>query len=287
MTGTTTSPRRIISLSLYGSLPIYNEGAVKNAELAPEFYPGWTLRVYVDGSVPRETIARLAKLQAEIVNVEARSLGPMYGRYWRFWVAAEADVERFIVRDADSLINSREQAAVAEWIASGKSFHIMRDGISHRTRILSGMWGGVGGKIPDIRQLTDSWGHYSVLGENDRFASEVIYLRIKHDCIWHDRTGNFDDELPFPPHSPMKGTSFIGQRVPPERYSLDGWLRLGECEEELERAREEVNKAREELHLLFIDLRTQRGGRSLHLALAIARALRTIVLALQFWRRRQ
>jgi hypothetical protein len=145
----------------------------------------------------------------------------------------------------------------------------MRDGITHDTRILSGMWGGIGGKIPDIRQLTDSWGHYSAQGDNDRFASEAIFPRIKHDYICHDHTGNFDDGRPFPPHSPMKGTMHIGEVVPPERYSLDGWLRLREREEELEQARqrfselsEENHRLREEKQQLVINLRTQEGGRS-------------------------
>jgi hypothetical protein len=277
---------KIISMSLYGSLPIYNEGAVKNAELAPEIYPGWTLRVYVDDSVPRETIERLSRRSVQIVRVQAESLGPMYGRFWRLWVAGEADVDRFIVRDADSLLNSREAAAVAEWIASNKSFHIMRDGITHDTRILSGMWGGIGGKIPDIRALTDSWGHYSVSGDCDQFSSAMIFPRFNDDYICHDHTGNFDDARPFPPHAPMKGTVHIGEKVPPERYSLDSWLDLRQREEELAQARQQLNEANEQIQQLVINLRTTKGGRSLHLALAIARTLRAIVLGAQFWRRR-
>ena len=250
-------------MSLYGSLPIYNEGVVKNADLVPEFYPGWTLRVYVDGSVPRDTIARQSSRQVEILNVEAKSLGPMYGRFWRFWVAADADVARFIVRDADSLLNSREEAAVAEWIASGKSFHIMCDGISPHAAF--------------DRFLN---------GDNDRFASEATFPRMQQDYICHDHTANFDDGLPFPPHLPMKGTTFIGERVPPERYSLDGWLELEQARRQLSELLEEKRQLVEDKRRLVIDLRTQEGGRSLRLALAIARALRAIVLGMQFWRRR-
>jgi hypothetical protein len=87
-------------MSLYGSLPSYNEGVVKNAELAIDLYPGWTLRVYVDETVPRDTIVRLSRRPVEIVNVTAESLGPRYGRFWRFWVAGDANLDRFIVRDA-------------------------------------------------------------------------------------------------------------------------------------------------------------------------------------------
>jgi hypothetical protein len=48
------------------------------------------------------------------------------------WVAADADVDRFIVRDADSRLNSREKAAVDAWIASGATFPIMRDCFAHK-----------------------------------------------------------------------------------------------------------------------------------------------------------
>jgi hypothetical protein len=163
-----STPRRIISFSLYGSLPLYTDGAITNAELAPHLYPGWTVRFYVDETTPADVVSALRTRQAEILRVAAPRLGPMYGRYWRFWVAAEPDIERFIVRDADSRLNTREAAAVDDWIKSGKSFHVMRDCAAHRKRMLGGMWGATGNTLPQIRHLTDSWGHYSQQGENDR-----------------------------------------------------------------------------------------------------------------------
>jgi hypothetical protein len=84
----------------------------------------------------------------------------------------------------------------------------------------------------------------------------------------------------------MKGTTFIGERVPPERYSLDGWLELEQARRQLSELLEEKRQLVEDKRRLVIDLRTQEGGRSLRLALAIARALRAIILGMQFWRRR-
>lgn len=220
------TPRRIISFSLYGDLPLYNDGAIANAELIHRIYPGWTARFYVDDTAPADVVAALRERQADIVPVTAPSLGPLYGRYWRFWIAADPGVERFIVRDADSRLNTRERAAVDDWIKSGKSFHVMRDNVAHAKRILAGMWGATGNKLPHIRQMTDSWGHYSQHGENDRFMSEVVYPLLNDDYVCHDSCGHFSDAIPFPPHEPMIGTSFIGEIVTPaiERQGLWRWI---------------------------------------------------------------
>ena len=84
---------------MYNNIPLYNEGAIENAELVKEIYPGWTARFYVDYTVSADVISRLEEKGSEIIYVGADNLGPMYGRYWRFWVAGDEDVERFIVRE--------------------------------------------------------------------------------------------------------------------------------------------------------------------------------------------
>lgn len=48
------------------------------------------------------------------------------GMFWRWLVAEDPDVERFLIRDVDSRLNEREARAVDEWILSGKAYHIMR-----------------------------------------------------------------------------------------------------------------------------------------------------------------
>ena len=41
----TMMAKRVISYSLYGTNPLYIEGAVRNVRLLPSIYPGWTARV--------------------------------------------------------------------------------------------------------------------------------------------------------------------------------------------------------------------------------------------------
>jgi hypothetical protein len=217
----------VLSFSLYGAAPIYCEGAVRNAELAPRVYPGWVVRVYVDRSVPAAVLARLRALGCDVVVFEGPSRGPQHGKFWRFTVAADPNVERFACRDADSRLNPREKAAVDAWIASGAPFHVMRDSIHHRKRILGGMWGGIGGAIPDIQERIDGWPDFAEWGDSDRFLCERVWPLVADRCLVHDSWGHFDGIKPFPPHAPLDGTSYVGEIVPVDRAGFDVWREVG------------------------------------------------------------
>jgi hypothetical protein len=220
--------RRIISFSLYDQLPLYTVGAIRNAELVHEIYKEWIARFYVDESISSDVRAALEIRGAEIVTINHPSKGPMYGRYWRLLVAAEAHVERFIVRDVDSRLNSREKAAVDAWIASDKTFHIMRDSVHHSRRMLAGMWGGLGGCLPEISRQIEDWGRYSVQGECDQFMSEIVYPQTRDQHLCHDNHRHFDDAEPFPRHDPMCETSFVGEIVRLNMLGMDVWRCRGE-----------------------------------------------------------
>jgi hypothetical protein len=119
-----------ISLGLYGKSPKYLVGALRNVELQAQIFPGWKVRIYHDDSVPKEMLDKLLNSGAELVKVDFIS-GNIAGMFWRFLVAADPSVDRYIVRDADSRLSMREKAAVNEWIASGKKAHNIRDHPSH------------------------------------------------------------------------------------------------------------------------------------------------------------
>lgn len=217
----------VLSFSLYGAAPIYCEGAVRNAELAPRVYPGWVVRVYVDRSVPEYVVDRLAALGCDVVIVDADSRGPEHGKFWRFAVAADPTVARFVCRDADSRLNAREKAAVDAWIASGATFHVMRDSIHHRKRMLGGMWGGIGNAIPDMPARIDGWADFATWGDSDRFLCERVWPLVADRCLVHDSWGHFDGIQPFPPHAPLDGTSYVGEIVPLDRAEFDVWREVG------------------------------------------------------------
>ena len=274
--------RNVISFSLFGAIPLYLDGARENAELVHIVYPDWKTRFYVDHTVPAELIDALVERQAEIVVVEGPRLGPEYGRFWRLRIAADADVDRFIVRDADSRLNSREKAAVDAWIASNRSFHLMRDSISHDRKMLAGMWGARGGSVPNIRELTDAWGTYEI-GDNDRFMSTIIFPLMGTDYLCHDSCGHFADGTPFPSHAKMNG-SFVGEIVNDAVKDQDVWRLLGELRDDIARLNRQAEAHREEMETcrrLVNELRMPDGPRSLRLVLPIARLLRSCSLALQ------
>ena len=201
------------------------------------------------GSVPEDVIVALTEREAEIVHVE-KNLGPTYGRFWRMFIAADASVERFLIRDCDFRLNWREKAAVDEWLASGRSFHLMRDSIHHRSRMLGGMWGGIGGIIKDITTLIDSWGRYSAAGDCDLFVSQVIHPIIAKDYICHDSWVHFADARPFPKHALLEGTPFVGAIVQLENENMDSWRRLGEINNDAVQSMTEIDALRSQLEAL-------------------------------------
>lgn len=97
----------------------------------------------------------------------------------------------------------------------------MRDHPQHDVRVLGGMWGGIGGKLPGMAALIERWGKYAQKGEDGRFMSEVVFPLMAEGYLCHDNFGHFDDARPFPPHAPMVGTSHVGEVVPIDQPRID------------------------------------------------------------------
>lgn len=193
----------VISFSLWGSESRYLRGAIDNALAAPALYPGWQVRFYVDDTVPAEFRAVLSELGAT-VRMEPRGQTLRQRLTWRFKVADDSTVGRFIVRDADSLINAREQAAVQAWIDSGRWFHVMRDWWSHNTPILAGMWGGIAGVLPNLAKQLDRYVPPSVGGRHvdQWFLRDQLWRYVRASCLVHDRCFASAGAQPWPTPTP-------------------------------------------------------------------------------------
>jgi hypothetical protein len=146
-----SSNLKVVAYSLYGNNPRYTDGALANAKLIAEYFPGWTMRVYHDKSVPEPVLKHLRDHNAELVDM---SEDPLKNQMvWRFLPAGEANVDRFTSRDIDARLSAREAAAVKEWEESDLPFHVMRDHPSHNNfKVSGGMWGSKGGAIKDIQE---------------------------------------------------------------------------------------------------------------------------------------
>jgi hypothetical protein len=134
--------KKIISYSLWGNLPIYTIGAIRNAELAKEIYPDWICRFYIGDDVSDDIVSQLDDFDNTEVIIMEHKENDWQGMFWRFYaVNANDDVDYVIFRDTDSRLSVREREAVKEWMDSGKYFHIMRDHPYHNEPIMGGMWG--------------------------------------------------------------------------------------------------------------------------------------------------
>ncbi len=146
------APRRnVIAFSVFGANSRYLVGALNNATVARYLYPGWTARFYTDASTPEEFRQSLKRNGADVV-VMTDLPAAQYGLFWRFLVEDDEEVDFFLVRDADSVLNVKECSAVAGWLKSGKVFHVMRDDLQHTDLMLAGMWGAQRGNIGHMRE---------------------------------------------------------------------------------------------------------------------------------------
>lgn len=195
---------KVISFSLWGNNPVYTIGAIKNADLARTIYPDWVCWFYVGKSCPQNIIDELtSRSNTKVIMMPEE--GDWTGMFWRFLPASEPDVDAMISRDTDSRLNYREKEAVDDWLSTNKCFHIMRDHPYHGTEILGGMWGCRSGCIKDMKQLISSYikGNFWQVDQN--FLREVIYNKIKHDCVVHDE---FFEKKSFPSNRTNK--NFVG-----------------------------------------------------------------------------
>lgn len=204
----------VIAFSLYGENPRYVQPLLVSAELRPHLYPLWSMRIYVDDTVSNDLVRTLSSKGCDVARVKAPGLA---GTFWRFLVADDEKIDRFLVRDADSIINIRERVAVDAWLQSRRHFHVMRDFYSHSELILAGMWGGVRGAIPSMRKLIDQWRNVPRAVVYNQTTVDQIFLREKvwpiahHSVLVHDSAFDFGDRVDFPPVGTLPPWKHVGQ----------------------------------------------------------------------------
>ena len=126
--------KKIITFSLWGNIPCYTIGAIKNALLAKKYFPEWICRYYYDNTVPYQIIEKLKSLDnTELIFIEKPSgainwkLPGQFGMLWRFYAFNDDDIEIWMSRDTDSRISPYEKKYIDEFINSDKIIHSFRD----------------------------------------------------------------------------------------------------------------------------------------------------------------
>lgn len=206
--------RWVISFSLFGQGAKYLRGAVHNAHAARYLYPEWRCRFHVDASVPADTLQALRDAGAEL-RMQPESLpAARWGTLWRFLVADDPAVDRYLVRDADSLLNLREAAAVQEWLASGRHFHLMRDHFDHSELVLAGMWGGVRGALPPLQALATAFlaqeARVQARTADQEFLREQLWPTMRQSVLAHDSQFGFGEVRPFPAWARLPDGCHVG-----------------------------------------------------------------------------
>ena len=201
----------VIAFSLWGANPRYLHGALHNLLAARQHYPGWTLRFYVDDTVPVAWQQQITRLQGQVVQ-QAPGQSTLQRLAWRFQVANDPQVGYFLVRDVDSVLSARERRAVDAFMASGSWFHVMRDWWTHTDLMLAGMWGGVAGVLPDMKTLLRAYRPATMETPNidQWFLRDVVWPYVAPHCLMHDRCFGMPGAQPWPDPDPP-GQTHVGQ----------------------------------------------------------------------------
>lgn len=199
--------KKIISMSAWGNIPRFGYGAIKNAEIAKNIFPGWIVRVFIDDTLPFKYASTLYQMDnVEVCEVDDKK---MFGAFWRFLSFSEEDAI-VLSRDSDSRLTYREKMYVDEWIESDKTFSIIRDHPRHYDwPMLAGMWGA---KSPLEDKILDTMNGYC---QQHFYTSDQIWLRDKvwtfaqNDCMIH---GHIENESVKESWQNLKNPyNFIGQ----------------------------------------------------------------------------
>lgn len=82
--------QNVISFSLWGNNTKYTIGAIKNAELALKYYPGWVCRFYIGQFVSVEIVDSLYSF-SNVQIVMMKEFGNWNTMFWRFLAADDSD----------------------------------------------------------------------------------------------------------------------------------------------------------------------------------------------------
>jgi len=224
--------KRLITFSLWGDSPKYTVGALKNARLAGEIFPEWICRFHVGSSTPSDVIDALSRC-SNVEVVKFAEPGDWQSLAWRFLAAADESVEVMISSDTDSRLGRRERAAVDEWLASDKLFHVMRDHPYHRKwPILGGMWGVRGGLLKNIEALLEAGFRHRFdeykWGSDQIFLGHTVHPQVRSHTLVHDELSPvlewdaMSERRRFP--TPRVDYEFVGQVFDEEDWELQEYV---------------------------------------------------------------
>jgi len=243
--------KKIISFSLYETTSQYSnsrgfyKGIYVNYHLAKKIYPDWIIRVYMPYNEPAHIIEELSQFKdIELVLVDTN----ICLRALRFLPYDDPDVALWLSRDLDSIVNEREQVAVADWLTNypEKELHIMTDHPAHRWFIAAGMFG-INNNLMKIHNINEISINEISINEINKLSSLIDFmLKLSSENYSIHQSYDFDSIIlkdffyksdnyiqhygdgkllsnskPFPSHSPIDSlfvSLFVGDIVDINSY---------------------------------------------------------------------
>jgi hypothetical protein len=129
------------SFCLYGRYnPRYYTTLIENIKIALQYFPDWKVWIHVAPDVDPAYINTLRSYSNTVISLTGIT-GPA-NMILRFYTIDDPSVDVMFVRDADSLIHSKDRWAIQRFMESPQFVaHAIRDHHEHAARMLGGLWG--------------------------------------------------------------------------------------------------------------------------------------------------
>lgn len=197
---------KVISFCLFGQNPKYTMGLLANLKIIQEMLPDFCVYVHVGTGVPPAVLEACAAFNAHLVLCPAPDwLLPAH----RICFPEDADV--VFARDADSRVNARDVWAMNEFMASDKTFHIVRDHVWHKSKIMAGLCGRK--RAVQLAGMLAEWTPSTTgYGADEAFLS-TVYPQVAADALIHSNIVGYLDEDVKPLPELENANDFLGNIV--------------------------------------------------------------------------
>ena len=196
---------QVLSYCLFGDNPKYTRGMVENLKIIQEMLPDFLVYVHLGTGVPPAVVEAIAAFpQARVVSGAPNWTLPAH----RICYPDDADV--VFARDADSRVNARDVWAMREFMKSDKAFHIVRDHVWHKSKIMAGMCGRK--RSVKLAEKLQQWTGSTQYGDDELFLKSV-YPDLAPLALFHSSVVGYLHE-PVTPLPPLADSNdFIGNVV--------------------------------------------------------------------------
>jgi len=222
--------KKIISFCLYGlqnernQKRHFDKGVYVNYHYMKNHnYKDWIMRIYMPYNEPSDVINKIIAFgDIELVLVETNTCL----RALRFLPHDDRNVDIWISRDLDSIINNREEKAVEDWIEnhSSKNLMTMSDDRQHTWTVTGGMFGYKNDYVKNYFSFITA---YSFKNKNktNKFANDCTiaeqFFYKKDNYIQYYRAGKkLDNSTTFPDLSKIH-CHMVGNISPINKYYQD------------------------------------------------------------------